>query len=393
MIQDMAVYHHTKNLHGIPHQDYEAETEGMVRANQSDFSNQLPILSGNQGNQTYTGKPFCTEYILCYADTMECSEEFEHCYDVFPNLPAYNLNLFDAKKLANSVAYYVFDQKRKEIDSHFEPPFVPYFNFNNEAYVKHCLDAAIKASAALIYKFIVDVSQEELPEDRFEPNDSYNMPWRLNPGSYNDLTIDNKEDNDYYLIEMPYRGDLEIRIDYDDKLSGIGAKLERIEMEWANQPYYPTQSSAGKIFKLKGIQKGKYMLHLQSGFIWGAPPNGADLTTTYYDLHITIGGKRLVADWYEDNDSPQTADESLLKYSGNTPGLTIDVEGDDDYYVVRAPVGYRIDIGITFNPSEGNLQLYFNGEKVVPKPLELSKNYSLDPNFMSEKILTLDERV
>ena len=383
MVQDMSVYHHTKNLHGFPHQDYESDVEEMVSDNETIFGKQLPIPP--------SGKPFCVAYASCEKGSPACCElkGFTHCYDIFPDYASYNLDSFDAESLANAVASYTWKQAKENVpdkkfpvgcfgDTDPQPSGIPsYFSFKNKAYVKHSLDAAIKASAALIYKFINDVSQEELPDDRFEPNDDYYHPRRLSPGSYYDLTISDELDNDYYLIEMPYQGDLEIRIDYDRKLAGIGVWLDG-----PYNPYVPKASTQGEIFKLKGIAPGEYLLHLQPSAVWDAPTNGADVTTTYYDLHITIGGKRLDADDWEDNDSPQTADERLCRYNGYTPDLTIDEVGDDDYYLVRADIGYRIDASITFNPLEGELRLFFNNEEVTEKQTKQEQSYILDADFL-----------
>ena len=133
LVQDLTVYYHVHNLHGSSHLDYEKDIEKLVRS--SDLSNSLPINDKRLVNW------YCEDV---------CGQRM--CLDLSPNYYADWPVTYGVDELAHQVAESGGQEFR------FLLGMVPCFMKNIEKQQLMALDAAVKATAALIYKFMYDVS-------------------------------------------------------------------------------------------------------------------------------------------------------------------------------------------------------------------------------------------
>jgi hypothetical protein len=193
-----------------------------------------------------------------------------------------------------------------------------------------------------------------LPSDAFEPNDLPDQAGVLSPGSYA-LTLHDRLDTDFFKIPIPYSTnsfsiyafymapdrDLAKWLTYQD-CSTCPSVLAPGTFEYSNSGWRYTETGA--------IPAGRtYLLELYELEKRGPLD---------YSLIMMIGGEELPPDDNEPNDT--VAQATVLSGCDYTGLINIQNASDVDYYKIEA-LGYSVNTRISFDPNEGNLDLFLDG--------------------------------
>lgn len=381
LVQDLAVVHHALNLTGTHHQEFEAMTHDLlIKSGLYKKHGSIYAPNNREVSQACIPRPYCAESEIPGSGTSGdiaaqhginvCTKWkwFNQCYPIANDFIFADPSTYNAEWLAQASAWIVYEQlqampKGTEADDWNSLELAMLVH----DYHKFSLDTAIKATAALIYKFITDVGAVSLPPDEFESNDTYNTAKPLvDVGDYLQLTIDSLNDLDYYSIKRREPGNLTIRIEYDPQMFDPAS-----ELTGPLGKYVPRSHHNGvDVFELEYHPASTYLLKIQGH------------TTGFYDLKVRVGNKKLKPDSYEDNDSLAQAKEfhSGCDYTGL---LNIDQTGDDDFYFLKVAEGQRVDADLEFESVQGNLNLDLLDEPAIG---EIKTGQTIGPDIQRDSL-------
>lgn len=201
MVQDATEIDHILMDHGEPHQAFESYADGKEDL----LAPGLPLSPGTKIciPSIYGDCQFTYTAVPDYLDALIPGSIFP---GEFWNIDIENF----VKDVAGNL------KSQYDANKFWADRYSPQFT-------KLALDAAVKATTAVIYKFMWDVESSALPDnDNLEPSDCEFQIKRINfPGKYYNLSFHDRYDMDCYKFTIPDNyvhplSDLEIRIEYED---------------------------------------------------------------------------------------------------------------------------------------------------------------------------------
>jgi hypothetical protein len=176
-----------------------------------------------------------------------------------------------------------------------------------------------------------------LPDDAFEPNDTWDTAASISPGTYNDLQC---LDDDWYRLWLsPGDSILDVSIQFTNALGDLDLYVYDPTGAIVG---YSTTTSDNKAVHLSGItMSGRYLIQV----------TGYGGATNSYDLQISVSRQR--DDSFEENDTWDTA----KSVSCNTRYDDLHCL-DPDWYRISLDVGDFIAIATYFSDAAGDLDLY-----------------------------------
>jgi len=182
------------------------------------------------------------------------------------------------------------------------------------------------------------VTSKQLDDDQFEPNDFESSAADISKGdSYSGLTV-TAGDVDYYAIDLSGGETIESSISFDSSDANL-------DLELLDPSGLPVESSTtitdDESLSHEATTDGTYYLKVTSAF------DG----TAEYDLSA---GTEQTGDQFESNDFQSTATD--VSPGESYSGLSI-TDGDRDYFELDANAGQTIESSISFEHSEGDLDL------------------------------------
>ena len=218
----------------------------------------------------------------------------------------------------------------------------PYEWADSMGLKERIMDINIKLTAAAIEKFFEDLT---LDSDMFEPNNNWNQAKEIASNFYPSLTLNTRHDEDYYKIHIDR--------DYSNLVVSLGSEpsvgLSAVIESSNGFLFYPRRTPYGLVFELKGVKSGDYWLHIYP----------AKNYPVKYTMRVDTEQGTLPPDRYEENDTAETAKEFFTGCE-IVNSLNIDKIGDDDFYYLKAAKTDEIEVEITFNPQQGELQLFLD---------------------------------
>lgn len=199
-----------------------------------------------------------------------------------------------------------------------------------------------------------------LSPDRFEENDSLSEPSRIElPLEEKELTIDTPGDDDFYQFELSQEGKVTIRLDFVHSRGDLDLSLFDEE---GNIVGISDSTGNQEEIVADNLTPGVYVIRV-AGFLGATNP---------YQMSATLevaGPRGLRPDKFEQNDSLTTTTPPLISLPFRDATLTIDAQGDDDYYrfVLREDNRIAIDLSFTHAKGDLDLQLFFCELKKSPK--------------------------
>ena len=214
-----------------------------------------------------------------------------------------------------------------------------------------------------------------LPPDEFERNDLPGQAGELAYPYYYELTIDNAMDTDFLKITIPYETDrFDVQTIYSTLYREMGVLITYQDCNtcpsvWASGTF--RHSDHGWTYEERGqIPAGRtYLLELYETEKRGP---------FEYTVDANIGGEALAPDPNEPNDLISEATE-IISGCDFTRLINIHDFSDVDYYKVDA-TGYSIKAEITFDPTQGELELFLDGIQAtdtLPSGNETSKTLTI----------------
>ncbi|TXK75089.1 S8 family serine peptidase [Paenibacillus sp. N3.4] len=186
-------------------------------------------------------------------------------------------------------------------------------------------------------------------EDRFEPNNSRNEAAKLPIEAYIHAVISSSEDQDWFVIDAPYDGTLELSVNTADP-SGIRVRVDSGETFTANS----SSGNTNNPFTIK-VTKGRTFVQLQS-------VDRSRKTEIRYSLrtHFII-----YKDPYEDNDKQFKA--FALPARSQTLKGTFHQKGDLDWFVMSLEQSGTMRVKLSVDTARIDPVLLFQkeGEKSV----------------------------
>ena len=299
MVQDMTVPFHARNEASKAHQNWEDDVDAWIYDNSLEY---LPVYSEDDLSFPATSDYFDME-------GMWTAEDFA----------------LEARRIA------------LETDT---------FSKSTTA---RCVDTAIKLTAAMIEKFLHEVSSNP---DAFEENDNFYEAKIIRAGIFSDLNFHVPNDEDWYIIHVDTDySNLVIDIRYDKSLGDISG---RVVSELSSFAGFTEETDYGMKIIMNSVRAGDYRLHL---YLF-------DYRTVKYDMTVLVDMGYLPPDRYEDNDVPETA-VGFFTGCDYQNELNIDKVGDNDYYYLYVAKEDRIKVEISFDPTQGELQLYLNNIEAI----------------------------
>jgi hypothetical protein len=238
-------------------------------------------------------------------------------------------------------------------------------------FTKLALDAAVKAAAAVIYRYMWDVESSALPDfDNLEPSDCEFQVKTINfPGKYYNLSFHDKYDIDCYKFTIPEGyihplSDLEIRIEYDDP--GGFDVLPPFPFKnsiWLEGPngkiHYPVDQKKST-FILKPVVPGDYLLHLEAN------------RAMYYNLVIESGLAPDITEGtgFSSYDILKNSTEffgafNIHDMTDSEDVFRIDFD-DFQFKAFKDCIDEYISVEINYDPAYGDIKLYVDfGEGYV----------------------------
>jgi hypothetical protein len=330
MMQDITVPQNAVNNGDLASENFEGRVQELM---ESKLLDHLPIDENNGDN-----------YKLCG----------NSCDTDFPNkIRAALENVDDVEEIVTRLL--------KLTIVHFygslEGPFEFYNLTDNDGQKEQIIDAAVLFTAGLIERFF---RQFMVDSDYLEENDSYSQAKIVEPGIYNNLTIEagDPTDEDWYKIQVDEDfSDIIIDIFYDKSSVDLTSHVK-----FLNSNYFavPEETSFGIRIEMKDILAGDYFLHI---LLTDQAFHGS-----HYNMSIILDKGSLPPDEYEDNDIINTA---KMFFYGCHFDLNIDKAGDDDYYYVNVTPDDRITANIEFYPEQGNLQLFLDSVEATDTRLTI----------------------
>ena len=338
LVEDLTVPQHAFNEASPSHTDYENAVDEWIRKGEFDH---LPVLQ----NETYQTS------LINGSDQIPFSAQL-----------AVNWTIEDYAEEAVHVARKTYEVAKTDLSS------------NSKYIAERGLDAAIKLVAGMLEKFFTEVS---LTPDVYEDNDNYTQAQVLSTGRHTGLTLDSARDEDWYKIVVNEDfSNLVIDAYYDKRWGNLSYELTSMDNGFT--PRYPDETESGRRISVSVRHAGVYYLNVKR------PLNSAAIP---YDLHVIVETGALPADDFEDNDNPQSARKF---FTGCDHQLNIDRAGDDDYYFLNVDNHNRLDVTVTYDPDQGEIDLSLDGVQASPdnsssgghKSLTISKNGSGTPELV-----------
>lgn len=382
MIQDSTNWHHIHMEHGELHESYEEKVSKELK----NISSNLPLIY-----------PSCVtwQYSLYVKDpnykipSPPPESWYKHCYNPVPdyldelisgkvNPTTLNIESF-VKKVAKDVNDRFFYQYGLTQTSQYDLNRQPLNQWTPE-YIEISLDAAIKATAAVIYKYMWEIETMPLPSDAFEPN-SEEFPKTITPGYYYNLTFHSTSDIDSYKFIIPsnFQSDLIVRITYDNP-AGFGLfpvfpYKDAIKLIAPNgKTYYPVTNNGfyyiNKEFKLASpVAGGEYKLFLNAGypmyynlFLEGTlvPDKTENSIYSSYDILEKAG------EYFGEFNIDSLADEDIFR-----------VDFDDSFKPFEDCIDEFISIEVSYDPTHGEIKVYVDFGLGYVEVVEIPKMSSI----------------
>ncbi|MFB6141901.1 MAG: pre-peptidase C-terminal domain-containing protein [Halorientalis sp.] len=211
--------------------------------------------------------------------------------------------------------------------------------------------------------FLPGAAAVQQANDRFEPNDQRTNAAAIQPGSFDDLSIQDGED-DFYAVQLQQGETLEVSIDFDHSRGDL-------DLEVQGPSGFTEGSSAsvtdGETVTVTASQTGTYYVRAY-GFAGAGGPYSMDVSVQEGGGDTGMGGSddpdrrqeqsQLSPDRFEDNDGQDAA-------TGLPPGsygnLTIDSADDEDFYAVYLAEGQTLTAEMGFSHADGDLDLEVQG--------------------------------
>ena len=185
--------------------------------------------------------------------------------------------------------------------------------------------------------------------DQFEDNDNFASAATL-PAvdqTYTDLSINTGGDDDYYRIVPTSSGTMSVSVAFQHSLGDIDMQVFNGSQ---SQIGLSDSTSNGESLSWAVTAGQAYYVRVY-GYQGAVNPS----YTMTVDVPGTSGGG-IAEDAYEQNDSFATA-RSLAATDQTYANLTIDAANDDDYYTVMPTNSGNLVVNLTFQQSQGNIDL------------------------------------
>ena len=181
-------------------------------------------------------------------------------------------------------------------------------------------------------------------EDYLEPNDERSSATDVGSGnSYDDLSIDDSTDVDYYAVDVEAGEEIAANIEHSHSEGDLDLEIQDTDGSYEAGSYSVSDDeSASHVADTSGT----YYVQVY----------GYSGATANYDVSITTEEEENVSeDRLEPNDERSSATD--LGTAGASDDLTIHSSGDEDFFQVEADAGDTISAQIAFADDNGDIDL------------------------------------
>ena len=182
---------------------------------------------------------------------------------------------------------------------------------------------------------------DELDEDMYEDNDTFQDASALLPGSYSDLTRTTNDD-DWYVVDVCEGGTIDVDILFSHAQGDINAWLYDEAVLYLDGALTSSDNES-----LSGTVSSAQRVYINVFSFSGEAE---------YGLNISVTGclTGLEPDRLEDNDSLETAERLMPNIYGD---LTI-TEDDEDWIIFDVCEGGDITVNVNFTDTDGDIDAY-----------------------------------
>jgi len=182
-------------------------------------------------------------------------------------------------------------------------------------------------------------------EDSLEPNDDQSSATQLGSGgSYENLTVHNSEDQDYFAVDATAGDTISADIEFSDTSGDIDMDLEDSSGTALDSSYSVSDDES---VEYTVQSNGTYYVRVHP---WSGAPNGYNISVETTEGDVDTSGDSL-----EPNDDRASATQ--LGSGGSYENLAVDSDEDEDFFSVEATAGDTISADIEFADANGDIDL------------------------------------